>query len=161
MSAVPRASAYRVVFVCTGNICRSPSAEAVMKQRVHEAGLTDAIHVSSAGLGGWHVGDDADARSLRALRARGYELAHSARQVMRSWAKEYDLFVALDSGHLMELRSLLPGVDARLLRDWDPRGSGNVPDPYYDGAEVFEEVLDMIERSCEGLLAELQRRLAA
>jgi protein-tyrosine phosphatase len=61
----------------------------------------------------------------------------------------------------MELRSLLPGVDARLLRDWDPKGPGNVPDPYYDGQAVFEEVLDMIERSCEGLLAELRRRVAA
>ena len=154
-------AAYRVVFVCTGNICRSPSAEAVLKQRVHEAGLSDAIEVSSAGLGGWHVGGDADPRSLAALRARGYDLAHSARQVKRAWAEEYDLFVALDSGHLMELRSLLPGADVRLLRDWDPRGSGNVPDPYYDGPEVFEEVLDMIERSCDGLLEELQRRLAA
>jgi protein-tyrosine phosphatase len=152
---------YRVVFVCTGNICRSPSAEAVLKQRVHEAGLTDAIEVSSAGLGGWHVGNDADPRSLKALRARGYELAHSARQVRRDWVDQYDLFVALDSGHLMELRSLLPGVEARLLRDWDPRGSGNVPDPYYDGPEVFEEVLDMIERSCEGLLRDLRERLAA
>lgn len=152
---------YRVVFVCTGNICRSPSAEAVFTQRVHEAGLSDLIEVSSAGLGGWHVGNDADPRSLAVLRARGYDLDHRARQVRKSWAEEYDLFVALDSGHLMELRSLLPGVDARLLRDWDPRGSGNVPDPYYDGQEVFEEVLDMIERSCEGLLAHLRERLAA
>jgi protein-tyrosine phosphatase len=152
---------YRVVFVCTGNICRSPSAEAVLKQRVHEAGLSDVIAVSSAGMAGWHVGKDADPRSLAALRARGYDLAHSARQVRRSWVDEHDLFVALDSGHLMELRSLLPGVDARLLRDWDPRGSGNVPDPYYDGPEVFEEVLDIIERSCDGLLAELRQRLAA
>jgi protein-tyrosine phosphatase len=152
---------YRVVFVCTGNICRSPSAEAVLTRLVRDAGLSDAFEISSAGLGGWHVGKDADPRSLAALRSRGYDLAHSARQVMRSWVDDYDLFVALDSGHLMELRSLLPGVDARLLRDWDPKGPGNVPDPYYDGQAVFEEVLDMIERSCEGLLAELRRRVAA
>ena len=151
----------RVVFVCTGNICRSPTAEAVLVQRLHEAGLSDRVLVGSAGLGGWHVGKDADPRSLSALRARGYDLAHEARQVRRSWADQHDLFVALDSGHLMELRSLLPGVDARLLRDWDPKGTGNVPDPYYDGPEVFEEVLDIIERSCEGLLQELRRRLAA
>jgi protein-tyrosine phosphatase len=152
---------YRVVFVCTGNICRSPSAEAVLKHLVDKEGLSDLIEVSSAGLGGWHVGRDADPRSLAALRARGYDLAHSARQVRTDWLDQYDLFVALDSGHLMELRSLLPGVEARLLRDWDPRGSGNVEDPYYDGPEVFEEVLDIIERSCEGLLADLRRRLAA
>jgi protein-tyrosine phosphatase len=153
--------AYRVVFVCTGNICRSPSAEAVMKHLLEKEGLTDRVHVASAGLGGWHVGSDADPRSLAALRARGYDIAHEARQVKRAWHGDYDLWVALDTGHLMELRSLLPGVEARLLRDWDPRGSGNVPDPYSEGPEVFEEVLDIIERSCEGLLVDLRRRLAA
>jgi protein-tyrosine phosphatase len=151
----------RVVFVCTGNICRSPSAEAVLRRRLLEADLTDRVHVASAGLGGWHVGSDADPRSLAALRRRGYDLQHSARQVRTSWRDDYDLFVALDSGHLMELRSLLPGVEARLLREWDPHGTGNVPDPYYDGQEAFEEVLDIIERSCDGLLQELQRRLEA
>jgi protein-tyrosine phosphatase len=154
-------AAYRVVFVCTGNICRSPSAEAVLRQKLHEAGLADAVEVGSAGLGGWHVGNDADPRSLATLRARGYDLDHTARQLKKAWRDDYDLFVALDSGHLMELRSLLPGADVRLLRDWDPYGSGNVPDPYYDGQEVFEEVLDIVERSCEGLLEELRTRLAA
>jgi protein-tyrosine phosphatase len=153
--------AYRVVFVCTGNICRSPSAEAVMRHLLEQEGLADRVHVASAGLGGWHVGNDADPRSLAALRARGYSLVHEARQVRRSWHGDYDLWVALDTGHLMELRSLLPGVETRLLRDWDPRGSGNVPDPYSEGPEVFEEVLDIIERSCEGLIADLRRRLAA
>lgn len=150
----------RVVFVCTGNICRSPSAEAVMRQRVHEADLAERVHVASAGLGGWHVGNDADPRSLAALRRRGYELRHAARQLRTSWRDDYDLFVALDSGHLMELRSLLPGAEVRLLREWDPHGTGNVPDPYYDGEEAFEEVLDIIERSCDGLLGELRQRLA-
>ena len=151
--------AYRVLMVCSGNICRSPSAEAVLRRLLEDAGLADRVTVSSAGLGGWHVGKDADKRSLRALRARGYELSHSARQVRKDWAGHHDLWVAMDSGHLMELRSLLPGVDVRLLRDWDPRGTGNVPDLYYDGDEVFEEVLDTIERSCAGLVEELRRRV--
>jgi len=151
----------RVVFVCTGNICRSPSAEAVLKHKLTRAGLDDRVHVASAGLAGWHVGKDADPRSLAALRARGYDLAHQARQVKRAWSTEYDLFVALDSGHLMELRSLLPGADVRLLREWDPHGKGHVPDPYYDGPEAFEEVLDIVERSCDGLVAHLQERLTA
>jgi protein-tyrosine phosphatase len=149
----------RVVFVCTGNICRSPSAEAVLKQRVLDAELDELVEVSSAGLGGWHVGNDADHRSLATLRARGYDLAHSARQVRRDWADDYDLFVAMDTGHLMELRSLMPDAEVRLLREWDPHGTGNVPDPYYDGQDAFEEVLDIIERSCDGLVVELRTRL--
>ncbi len=150
---------FRVVFVCTGNICRSPTAEAVMRKLVAGAGLADLIEVSSAGLAGWHEGKDADARSLSALRARGYTLRHRARQVRTSWFSEYDLFIALDSGHLLELRSLGPGADVRLLREWDPQGYGDVPDPYYDGPERFEEVLDMVERSCAGLLCDLAGRL--
>ena len=149
----------RVVFVCTGNICRSPTAEAVLRQKVHEAGLADVIEVGSAGTGGWHVGDDADPRSLRTLRSRGYDLRHSARQFASSWFDEHELVVALDGSHVAELRRMRPGSDVRLLRDWDPQGPGDVPDPYYGDQVGFEEVLDMVERSCEGLLEELRGRL--
>jgi protein-tyrosine phosphatase len=131
-----------------------------MRAKVVEAGLSDEVVVSSAGLAGWHEGADADLRSLAALRARGYELDHSARMFRRSWFEEHELFVAMDSGHFAELRSLGgPGAEVRLLREWDPRGNGNVPDPYYDD-NGFEEVLDMIERSCDGLLVDLRERLA-
>ncbi|MCW2601108.1 MAG: ptpA3 [Frankiales bacterium] len=149
----------RVVFVCTGNICRSPTAEAVLRHRVTEAGLAHAIHVSSAGTGGWHVGDDADPRSLRALGSRGYALRHRARQFRADWFDEHELVVALDSGHLEELRQLRPGAEVHLLREWDPKGPGDVPDPYYGDEEGFEQVLDIVERSCEGLLEELRGRL--
>jgi len=149
----------RVVFVCTGNICRSPTAEAVLRHLVEKAGLAQAITVGSAGTGGWHAGDDADPRSLGALRARGYQLSHSARQFRGHWFDEHDLVVALDSSHVRELRRLRPGAEVRLLRDWDPEGPGDVPDPYYGGEDGFEEVLDMVERSCKGLLEELRGRL--
>jgi protein-tyrosine phosphatase len=149
----------RVVFVCTGNICRSPTAEAVLRHLVEEAGLSDAIDVGSAGTGGWHVGDDADVRSLRALRSRGYHLRHRARQFRPHWFDEHEVVVALDQGHVDELRRMRPDAEVRLLRDWDPEGPGDVPDPYYGGEDGFEEVLDMVERSCEGLLEELRGRL--
>ena len=149
----------RVVFICTGNICRSPTAEAVFRHKVAEAGLEDQIEIGSAGMGGWHVGDGADQRAVTAWEARGYAHDHTARQLRSTWRNDYDLFVACDTGHLMELRSLLPGVEARLLRDWDPRGMGDVPDPYYDGPEAFEDVLDIVERSCDRLLEDLRGRL--
>ena len=149
----------RVVFVCTGNICRSPSAEAVLRHLVADAGLEHAIEVGSAGTGGWHVGDDADPRSLRTLRSRGYDLRHSARQFRPHWFDEHEVVIALDEGHRRDLLAMRPGADVRLLRDWDPDGPGDVPDPYYGDQAGFEEVLDMVERSCEGLLEELRGRL--
>jgi protein-tyrosine phosphatase len=148
----------RVVMICTGNICRSPSAEAVLRAKVEQAGLADQIFVESGGLAGWHAGGDADPRSLAALRARGYDLQHRARHFQIRWFDDYEVFVAMDTGHLAELRSLGPHAEVRLLREWDPKGNGSVPDPYYDD-DGFEEVLDMIERSCDGLLAELRTRL--
>jgi protein-tyrosine phosphatase len=149
----------RVVFVCTGNICRSPTAEAVLRSKLAAAGLTQQVAVGSAGTGGWHVGDDADPRALQALRSRGYRLDHSARQFRESWFDEHEVVVALDAGHLRELRRMRPGAQVRLLREWDPEGPGDVPDPYYGGAEGFEEVLDMVERSCDRLVEELRGQL--
>lgn len=149
----------RVVFVCTGNICRSPTAEAVLRHQLAEAGLDDAVLVSSAGTGGWHVGEDADPRSLQALRSRGYDLQHTARQFEPHWFDDHDLVVALDRSHQRDLRALRPGAEVRLLREWDPEGPGDVPDPYYGGAQGFAEVLDMVERSCEQMVEDLRGRL--
>jgi protein-tyrosine phosphatase len=130
-----------------------------MRRLVEEAGLADQIEIGSAGMGNWHVGKGADERAVRAWTARGYAHDHVARHLTSSWRHDYDLFVAADTGHLMELRSLLPGVEAKLLRDWDPKGMGDLPDPYYDGMEAFEEVLDVVERSCACLLEDLRGRL--
>ncbi|SCK14338.1 low molecular weight protein-tyrosine-phosphatase [Streptomyces sp. WMMB 322] len=177
---------FRVCFVCTGNICRSPMAEAVLRAHVTEAGLEDRITVSSAGTGGWHVGEPADRRTTGTLEAAGYELAHRARQFEPGWFGEHDLVVALDEGHERELRAMARTPDdvakVRLLRSYDPAASAgippgpsggtgvndrfglDVPDPYYGGADGFDEVLRLIEAAVPGVLAEaaaaLEERLA-
>ncbi|HEX8001095.1 MAG TPA: low molecular weight protein-tyrosine-phosphatase [Mycobacteriales bacterium] len=146
----------RVCFVCLGNICRSPMAEAVLRRLASEAGLD--VEVASAGTGGWHVGGGADARALAALRGRGYDgAAHRARQFARDWFDRYDLVLALDrenEAHLRELARGVPGADAkvRLLL-----GDRDVPDPYHGGADRFDHVLDLVEEACRDLLAELAR----
>ncbi|MFC5801230.1 low molecular weight protein-tyrosine-phosphatase [Streptomyces formicae] len=150
---------FAICFVCTGNICRSPMAESVFRARVADAGLDGLVVVDSAGTGGWHEGDGADHRTVSVLRANGYESAHVARQFRADWFGRLDLVIALDEGHLRELRRLAPtGADAakvRLLRSYDPavRGDLDVPDPYYGGMDGFEECLEMVEAASEGLLA--------
>jgi protein-tyrosine phosphatase len=150
---------YRVCFVCTGNICRSPMAESVFRTRVREAGLDGLVEVDSAGTGGWHEGDGADPRTVAVLAENGYATGHTARQFQPSWFSRLDLVVALDSGHLRALRRLAPteqdAQKVRLLRSYDPAAGDDldVPDPYYGGAEGFEECLEMVEAASAGLLA--------
>lgn len=150
---------YRVCFVCTGNICRSPMAESVFRARVAEAGLDGLVEVDSAGTGGWHEGDGADPRTVTVLRENGYGTAHTARQFDRSWFARLDLVIALDSGHLRALRRLAPtdqdAEKVRLLRSYDPAAGDDldVPDPYYGGPEGFDACLEMVEAAGSGLLA--------
>ncbi|MEU6392476.1 low molecular weight protein-tyrosine-phosphatase [Streptomyces sp. NPDC046939] len=149
---------YRVCFVCTGNICRSPMAEHVFRTRVEEAGLSGAVEIDSAGTDGWHVGEGADPRTIHVLDEHGYATAHTARQFDADWFARLDLVIALDASHLRTLRRLAPSPqDAekiRLLRSYDP-GAGDdldVPDPYYGGPAGFEECLRMVETASDGLL---------
>ncbi|WP_369223703.1 low molecular weight protein-tyrosine-phosphatase [Streptomyces sp. R39] len=150
---------YRVCFVCTGNICRSPMAESVFRARLAEAGLDDRVDADSAGTGGWHEGDGADPRTVRVLREHGYDNDHIARQFQASWFARLDLVIALDSGHLKALRRLAPTEEdarkVRLLRSYDPAAGDDVdvPDPYYGALDGFEECLEMVEAASEGLLA--------
>ncbi|MEU9625680.1 low molecular weight protein-tyrosine-phosphatase [Streptomyces luteogriseus] len=152
--------AYRVCFVCTGNICRSPMAEIVFRARVAEAGLDELVEVDSAGTGGWHEGDGADPRTVAVLEDNGYAGDHTARQFRSSWFSRLDLVIALDSGHLGALRRLAPteqdAEKVRLLRSYDPAAGDDdldVPDPYYGGPDGFEECLEMVEAASTGLLA--------
>ncbi|MFD7874583.1 low molecular weight protein-tyrosine-phosphatase, partial [Streptomyces sp. NPDC059766] len=115
---------YRVCFVCTGNICRSPMAESVFRAHVARAGLDDRVEVDSAGTGGWHEGAGADPRTVAVLEDGGYGSDHTARRFRASWFSRLDLVIALDQGHLQELRRLAPTEEdarkVRLLRSYDP-----------------------------------------
>ncbi|KWW98424.1 low molecular weight phosphotyrosine protein phosphatase [Carbonactinospora thermoautotrophica] len=156
---------YRVTFVCSGNICRSPMAEAVFRRCVAQAGLDGQVEVDSSGTGSWHVGEPADWRAVEALRGRGYACDHRARQFSADWFDRYDLIVAMDQGHVRALRRLAPDTQAawkvRLLREFDPAAGDDldVPDPYYGGQADFEHVLDLIEAACPALLDEVRRGL--
>lgn len=156
---------YRVCFVCTGNICRSPMAESVFRARVAEAGLEDRVEVDSAGTGGWHEGEPADPRTVSVLDEHGYDSEHIARRFQPSWFARLDLVIALDTGHLKALRRLAPTEEdarkIRLLRSHDPaaRDDLDVPDPYYGGHDGFEECLGMVEAASTGLLAAVREHL--
>jgi len=151
-----------VLFVCLGNICRSPAGEGVLKKLVTDRGLRDRVRVDSAGTIGYHAGSPADARMRRVASQRGYRLDGRARQFTSADFERFDLIVAMDSDNLDDLReqATLPHHHAklRLLSDFLPAdASRDVPDPYYGGVEGFEEVLDMVEQACDGILGELLR----
>ncbi|MEE1925840.1 low molecular weight protein-tyrosine-phosphatase [Pseudomonas sp. 148P] len=153
----------RVLFVCLGNICRSPTAEGVLRHQLAEAGLAEVIHVASAGTGDWHVGNPPDSRTRRAAQLRGYDLsAQRAQQVSVADFTRYDLILAMDESNLAHLKAMRPGhASAELdlfLRRYEST-MDEVPDPYYGGEQGFEQVLDLIEAACRGLVIELKGRL--
>jgi len=152
----------RLLFVCLGNICRSPTAEGVMRALVAEAGLQEMIEIDSAGTGSWHVGSAPDRRATDAARARGLVLEGAARQVARADLEHFDLLLAMDAENARELRALAQDEEqrakVRLLREFDAESTGDldVPDPYYGGAGGFDEVLDLVQAACAGLLEEIR-----
>jgi protein-tyrosine phosphatase len=153
---------YRVAFICSGNICRSPSADVILERLLAEAGLTDRVEVVSGGIGDWHVGNPMDSRSAGALTARGYDPSpHRAQQVEAGWFGRDDVLFAMDESHRSDLVRLGGTDRVRLFGDFDPETPGvEVPDPYYGGRDGFEEVLDMIERTCRALVPHIERALS-
>ncbi|MDE2146832.1 MAG: low molecular weight phosphotyrosine protein phosphatase [Burkholderiales bacterium] len=153
--------------VCTGNICRSPTAEAVLRAKLEQAGLGDRVAVASAGTTGWHEGEAPDPRARQHALLRGYDLsALRARALRPEDYERHDLILAMDEGHLAHLQAHAPaGSRARLqpLLAYARRfaGTAEVPDPYYGPPQGFEQVLDLVEDACEGLVACLAAELPA
>jgi len=156
----------RLCFVCMGNICRSPTAEAVMRHLVAERGLAGEIEIESAGTGDWHVGDPADERTRAAAMQRGYRMEGRAQQFRRVFFDRFDYVLAADQNNYRQLEQLAPDAAARrkirLLRSFDPAApeGAEIPDPYYGGPDGFEKVLDLCEAACRGLLEHLDRFIA-
>jgi protein-tyrosine phosphatase len=155
---------FRLLFVCLGNICRSPTAEGTMRSLVREADVEDQIELDSAGTGSWHVGSAPDERATAAAAGRGIVLEGAARRVRTEDFDFYDLILAMDSANLRDLQELAPDGEGRakvrLLREFDPASDGSadldVPDPYYGKGDGFERVLDHVQAACAGLLAQIR-----
>jgi low molecular weight protein-tyrosine phosphatase len=154
----PRTS---VLFVCLGNVCRSPLAEGVFQHLVAEAGLSGRFEIDSAGTGAWHVGERPDGRAEMVANQHGVELDSRARQVTEDDLRHFDYVVAMDRENVRSLERMADAIgsepEIRLLRDFDHEGEGDeVPDPYYGGASGFETVYEMVHRCCQTLLERLQ-----
>ena len=155
---------YRIAVVCLGNICRSPIAEVVLSERIAQAGLSDRVEVVSAGTGDWHVGEPMDQRAADVLGDRGYDTSrHRARQFDPVRHQDMDLVLAMDATNHTELSAMrVTSPRLRMFRDFDPlsvNGEREVPDPYFGGADGFDSVLAMVERTAAELVALLSERL--
>lgn len=153
-----------VLFVCLGNICRSPTADGIFRHQLEQAGLSKRVRVDSAGTGGWHIGRGPDPRTVAAARQRGYDLSPlRARQVSVADFDEFDFILAMDNANLKDLRALAPahfqghlGLFLEFSKRYDEH---EVPDPYYGEGDGFERVLDLVEDASAGLLRHIQQRL--
>jgi low molecular weight protein-tyrosine phosphatase len=161
---------YRICCICLGNICRSPTAEVVLRSRVAAAGLGAAVAVDSGGTGDWHLGDPMDSRARAVLRNGGYALAHhGARRIDADWFDSHDLFLAMDRANLANVRAMAPdpvsaATRVMLFRAFDPLADdvdSEVPDPYYGSMDQYRDVLTVVERTADALVDRLAAQLGA
>lgn len=152
-----------ILFVCLGNICRSPAAEGVMKTLVKNAGLSSQIHIESAGVGHWHVGELPDRRMRRQASLRGYSLDSRAQQFIPSFFSNFSMILVMDNGNYNDIASQATTEEEKkkiyLLSDFFKayKGQNTIPDPYYGNTHDFDFALDLIEDACAGLLEYLVR----
>ncbi|MCM0611755.1 low molecular weight phosphotyrosine protein phosphatase [Marinobacter sediminum] len=154
----------KVLFVCLGNICRSPSAEGIFRSLVERSGLEDRIEIDSCGTGHWHIGKTPDPRAVEAASKRGIDISDlRARQIEADDLDNFDYVLVMDRENLADVKELWRqngGAQPTLFLDYGRSGHQEVPDPYYGGDAGFELVLDLIHEAGEGLLADIQERLA-
>lgn len=156
----------KVLFICLGNICRSPVAEAVFRDVVQQVGLAERFEIDSAGTSDYHVGDSPDTRAAEVANSRGIELTGQARRIGPEDLMRFDYLVVMDATNLRDVKRLAervrPDAEVHLLGEFDPRAEHDldVPDPYFGGDRGFEDVHDMIERACHGLLEHIQKERA-
>lgn len=152
----------RILFVCTGNIIRSPLAEHMFRSLAEKSGVADNYEIDSAGTSGYHVGEHPDSRMRKVAAANGLEYDGESRRLKSGDLDKFDLLIGMDGYNYSSMRSMTrsPGQEdkIRLLREFDPQGtpSSSVPDPYYGGIDGFHEVYRVVERSCQGLLEALE-----
>lgn len=151
----------KVLFVCLGNICRSPLAEGVFKDFIAHKRLKSTILCDSCGTAGYHIGSFPDKRSITTAAYHGIKLEHKGRQLSKNNFREFDFILAMDENNYKDIINLKKQSEGnakiRMFRDFDPKGKGDVPDPYYGNSEDFEEVYEICSRTSENLLAFIQK----
>lgn len=156
---------FRVMFICTGNICRSPLAHAVFENLIEIENVQELFEVESSGTTAYHVGEQADSRMRRTASEHGVRINHRSRQLFRKDLADYDLLLTMDGHNYRDTLSLCRTEEERekvkMFRDYDPEGQGDVPDPWYGGNEGFETVWTIVRRTSESLLSKIRRGLAA
>ena len=152
----------KILFVCLGNICRSPLAEAIFNHKIQNKSLADAFVADSCGTASYHVGDWPDPRTIKNARKNKVEINHVGRQLSPIDLETFDLILAMDTSNLENILNLPNGAPhhekIKLVRSFDPSGPGSVPDPYYGTEKDFQEVFEILDRTIENLISELEKK---